>query len=142
MSFTAPFGVSVKASRRFMDDVRSLPAAIVRKVANAVDQIREHGPYYPGLETRKIAGNPDGRFRLMDVDYTYRMVAALEGRHVFLEKVGLHDETERWGESATLDRYAERIRVSADAFQAEAPAKVEAPVRGALRRRSEPRPDR
>ena len=53
----------------------------------------------------------------MDVDYTYRIVAALEGRHVFLEKVGLHDPTERWAEAATLLHYEDHVRVSAETFR-------------------------
>jgi superfamily I DNA/RNA helicase len=37
-------------------------------------------------------------------------VAALEGRFVFLEKVGNHDETERWGERASLSEYEKALR--------------------------------
>jgi superfamily I DNA/RNA helicase len=108
--------LAVMASRRFMDDVASLPEPIARKVDAVVRRLREHGAYYPGLETRKIAGNPDGRFRLMDVDDSYRIVAALDGGHAFLEKVGPHDPTERWGETATLRDYRDRLEVGPESL--------------------------
>ena len=113
----AASGLTIKASKRFMADVRSLQADIVKKVDRVVQMLLDHGTHYPGLETRKIAGNPDGRFRLMDVDYSHRIVAAIEGDRVFLEKVGPHDPTERWGETATLREYEQRLDVGRTTFK-------------------------
>jgi superfamily I DNA/RNA helicase len=110
-------GLIVKAHRRFLDDAAKLPTEITAKVADVVRILREHGAYYPRLETRKLRGNPDGRFRLMDVDYFYRIVAVLEGDYVFLEKVGPHDPTERWGVTASLRDYEQRMEISAEAVE-------------------------
>lgn len=106
-----PSGLVVKAHRRFLDDTARLPPPVARKVSDVVRILRDKGAYYPRLETRKIAGQADDRFRFMDVDDSYRIVAAMEGRHVFLERVGPHDPTERWGETATLREYEERIAI-------------------------------
>jgi hypothetical protein len=45
----------------------------------------------------------------MNLDDGYRIVAAVEGQHVLLLKVGNHEETERWGERATVREYEERL---------------------------------
>jgi hypothetical protein len=69
-------------SRRFYDDYATLAPSIATKVRAATRFVREQGPYYPSLHTRVIEGNGDGRFRFMNVDDQYRMVAVLEGRDV------------------------------------------------------------
>ena len=92
-----------------MQDARRLADAEARKLEATVRLLREQGPTYGSLKSRPIERNPDSRFRLMNVDDGYRIVAAVEGRHVFLLKVGNHDETERWGERATLREYEERL---------------------------------
>jgi len=102
-------GLEVYYSRRFLDDAAGLPKVLVRKIEGAVTKVRVHGIYQGGLLAEKITANPDGRFRFLRVDLQYRMVAAVEGRDVLLLKVGNHDETERWGEQATLREYEERI---------------------------------
>lgn len=101
--------VDLKATPRFLEDSRRLPNAEARKLDATVRLIREQGVGYGSLKTRPIAGNPDPRFRFMNVDDGYRIVAVVEARHVFLLKVGNHDETERWGERATLREYEERL---------------------------------
>jgi superfamily I DNA/RNA helicase len=102
-------GLEVRYTRRFLDDAGRLPKILVRKVDEAVAKIRAHGIYQSGLLAERVNGNPDGRFRFLRVDLQYRMVAVAEGRDVLLMKVGNHDETERWGETATLGEYEERI---------------------------------
>ena len=101
--------VELKASPRFLEDQRRLPDAEARKLDTTVRLLREHGIGYGSLKTRPIERNPDPRLRFMNVDDGYRIVAAVEGRHVFLLKVGNHDETERWGERATLHEFEERL---------------------------------
>jgi hypothetical protein len=101
--------VELKATRGFLEDARSLPDAEARKLNATVRLILEQGVTYGSLKTRPVARNPDARIRFMNVDDACRIVAAVEGRHVFLLKVGNHDETERWGERATLRRFEERI---------------------------------
>ncbi len=101
--------VELKASRAFLDDARRLPADRAASLEDAVRLLASHGTTYPSLKTRPIERNSDRRFRLMNVDDGYRIVAAVEGRHVFLLKVGNHDDTERWGERATLRPYEERV---------------------------------
>lgn len=101
--------VELKASPRFFEDARRLADEEARKLESTVRILREQGPAYGSLKTRPIERNSDPRFRLMNVDDGYRIVAAVEGRLVFLLKVGNHDETERWGERATLRQYEERI---------------------------------
>ncbi|MBI2776615.1 MAG: DEAD/DEAH box helicase [Chloroflexi bacterium] len=101
--------VDVKASRRFLADAGRLPDAQGANLETTVRLIAEHGITYGSLKTRPIERNPDRRFRLMNVDDGYRIVAAVEGRHVFLLKVGNHDETERWGERATLRELEQRL---------------------------------
>ncbi len=102
-------GLEVHYTRRFLDDARRLPEALVRNVDEAVIKIRSQGIYQSGLLAEKVNGNPDGRFRFLRVDHQYRMVAVAEGRDILLMKVGNHDETERWGTTATLWDYEERI---------------------------------
>lgn len=109
-------GLVVKAHRRFLDDTKKLPPPIQQKVRDVVRILREHGAYYGRLETRRLVKNPNPAFRLMDVDDSYRIVAAIEGQYVFLEKVGVHDPTERWGENATLKDYQDRIAVDPSMF--------------------------
>ena len=99
----------LKATPRFLDDARRLAAPEARKLASTIRLLREHGVTYGSLKTRPIERNPDLRFRLMNVDDGYRIVAAVEGANVFLLKVGNHDEAERWGERATLREYEERL---------------------------------
>jgi hypothetical protein len=95
-------GVEVHHTRHFLDDARRLPEVLVRKVDEAVIKIRSQGIYQSGLLAEKVHGNPDGRFRFLRVDLQYRMVAVAEGRDIMLMKVGNHDETDRWGTTATL----------------------------------------
>jgi superfamily I DNA/RNA helicase len=99
----------VRYNRRFYDDFARLGSAVAPKVLATLDLLRREGPYHPSLHTRKVAGNPDDRFRFMNVDDQYRLVAVLEADVVLLEKVGNHDETLRWGSRANLDAYAERL---------------------------------
>lgn len=101
--------MEIIASVRFLEDVGKLALAETRKLESTIRTIRTHGLTYGSLKTRPIERNPDSRFRLLNLDGGYRMVAAVEGRHVFLLKVGNHDETERWGERATLRQYKERL---------------------------------
>ena len=108
MSVWAPH-VELKASRRFLDDARRLPDAENANLAASVGLLATHGVTYPSLKTRPIERNPDRRFRLMNIDEGYRIVAAVEGRQIWLLKAGRHDETERWGEQATLREYEARI---------------------------------
>lgn len=101
--------IELKVSRTFLDDARQLPADRAANLSGAIRLLQAHGVTYPSLKTRPIARNPDPRFRLMNVDDAYRIVAAVEDRHVLLLKVGNHDETERWGERASLKTFEERL---------------------------------
>ena len=71
--------IQVKASTQFFDDARRLPDAVGRKLEATVRLLRERGVTYGSLKTRPIERNPDRRFRLMNVDAGYRIVAAVEG---------------------------------------------------------------
>ncbi len=108
-SFALP--IELKMSRTFLDDARQLPVERAANLTGAIRLLQAHGVTYPSLKTRPIARNPDPRFRLMNVDDAYRIVAAVEDRHVLLLKVGNHDETERWGERASLKDFEERLAV-------------------------------
>jgi superfamily I DNA/RNA helicase len=101
--------VTLQYLRRFYDDFAALPEPIASKVTNALALVRGHGPYHPSLHTRRVARNPDPRFRYMNVDDHYRIVAALEGSVVLFMRVGNHDETLRWGEEASLDELKARL---------------------------------
>ena len=101
----------LKATPRFFNDARRLADPEARKLQATIRLLREHGVGYGSLKTRPIERNPDPRFRLINVDDGYRIVAAVEGKHVFLLKVGNHDEAERWGERATLREYEERLEL-------------------------------
>lgn len=103
-------------SRRFYEDFRSLHPRIGEKVLQATRFVREHGPYYPSLHTRNVEGNPDSRFRFMNVDDQYRMVAMLEGRHVFFEMVGNHDGTLKRGATAIFRELEERRQIDPETY--------------------------
>ena len=100
----------MEASYRFAEDLRALNSHVADKVFAALGLVATQGPYHPSLHTRKIAGNPDGRFRFMNVDDQYRIVAVLEGDAVLFEMVGNHDETLKRGARATLREYEERLK--------------------------------
>ncbi len=103
--------LELKASRGFLEDARRLPGPQAAGLRATVRRIAEQGIGYPSLRTRPIERNPDRRFRLLDIDEGYRIVAAVEGAQVFLLRAGRHDETERWGEQATLQPYEKRLAV-------------------------------
>lgn len=103
-------------SSTFYQDYRRLNPKIAEKVSSTTGLIRTNGPRHPSLHTRKIAGHPDGRFHFMNVDDQYRMVVVLEGRDVFFEMVGNHDETLKRGADATLREYEERLRIDPETF--------------------------
>ena len=103
-------------SRTFYDNYRALPLHIAEKVRSASRFVREHGPYYPSLHTRNVEGNPDGRFRFMNVDDQYRMVALLEGRDVLFEMVGNHDETLKKGAVAVFRELEERLDIDPETY--------------------------
>lgn len=96
---------------RFYDDYRRLNPYVAAKVSTAIGLVRANGAYHPSLHTRKIAGNPDGRFRFMNVDDQYRMVVVLEGRTVLFELVGNHDDTLKRGANSNLREYEERLAI-------------------------------
>jgi hypothetical protein len=102
-----------------MADAKQLPEAEGSQLEATVRLIAEHGITYPSLKTRPIDRNSDRRFRLMNINDGYRIVAAVEGRHVFLLKTGNHGETERWGERATLREMEERLAVDPAALRRE-----------------------
>lgn len=104
-------GLRVFCTRRFLADLDRLTSELVRKVGDAVGVMRSQGVYQGGLLAEKVKGNTDARFRFLRVDLHYRMVAAVEGREILLLKVGGHDETERWGETATLREFEERLEI-------------------------------
>lgn len=103
-------------SRTFYENYRDLPLPIADKVRSAARFVREHGPYYPSLHTRNVEGNPDGRFRFMNVDDQYRMVAVLEGRDVLFEMVGNHDETLKRGAVAVFRELEERLEIDPETY--------------------------
>lgn len=103
-------------SRRFYDDYRRLHPRIADKVRTAARLVRQNGPYHPSLHTRKIQGNTDVRFRFMNLDDQYRMVAILEGRDILFEMVGNHDETLKRGGEATLREYEERLAIDPETY--------------------------
>lgn len=128
MVFGAPR--RMEATYRFADDLRALNDYVVDKVFGALELVRSQGPYHPSLHTRKIAGNPDGRFRFMNVDDQYRIVAVLEGESVLFEMVGNHDETLKRGATATLREYEQRLTADPETLLGRRPsreAETEAP---------------
>lgn len=109
-------GLDLRFTQRFYAGYRRLNPYVAEKVSGAISLVRHNGAYHPSLHTRKIAGNPDGRFRFMNVDDQYRMVAVLEGKAVLFELVGNHDETLKRGADATLDAYEERMTVDPETY--------------------------
>lgn len=103
-------------SYRFYEDYRGLDSTIARKTSNTLDLVRQQGVYHASLHTRKVAGNPDGRVRLMNVDDQYRMVVALEGDDVLFLHVGNHDETLDRAARMTLREAEERLKIDPDTF--------------------------
>lgn len=103
-------------SRRFYEDYRSLHPRIAGKVGQATRMVRQHGPYYVSFHTRLVEGNPDSRFRFMNVDDQYRMVVVLEGKHVFFEMVGNHDETLKRGAAAIYRELEERRQIDPETY--------------------------
>ncbi len=104
-------GLEVFYTHRFLRDAASLPGHIRAKVEASAQVVRRQGIYQSGVLAEKIAGQADSRFRYLRVDLQYRMVAVVEGKTVLLLKVGNHDETERWGETAraTVREWSERV---------------------------------
>lgn len=92
--------LSVYYARHFLGDAARLPGHIQGKVEEMVRKVRTAGLYQGGVLAEKISGHPDGRFRYLRVDLQYRAVAVVDGTDVLLLKVGNHDETEKWGETA------------------------------------------
>lgn len=109
MTGSAIVGINLKVSRGFLEDADRIPADKGARLRESIQLLMDHGIGYGSLKTRPVERNPDRRIRFMNVDDGYRIVAAVEGRHVFLLKVGNHDETERWGERVTLREYEERV---------------------------------
>ena len=104
-------------SRRFAEDVRSLPPQLVSKIDKVLDSVREYGVNHPPLRNRRIEGNPDKRFRLMEIDHKYRIVAVIEGNEPLFLRAGNHDETIEWGAKASLAPYLERLSVTSETFR-------------------------
>jgi superfamily I DNA/RNA helicase len=109
--------VELKATPRFLEDSRRLTDNDARKLDATLALLRGHGVGYPSLKTRPIQRHRDARFRFMNVDDGCRIVAAVEGRLVLLMKVGKHDETEQWGERATLREFEERLEFDSAVFE-------------------------
>jgi hypothetical protein len=74
-------------------------------------KVREQGLYQGGVLPEKIQGQADSNFKYLRVDLQYRIVAVVEGRDVLMLKVGNHDETEKWGETAKarINDWARRV---------------------------------
>ena len=104
-------------SKRFADDVRELPPHLASKIDKVLESVRQHGVNHPPLRTRDIKGNPDKRFRLMDIDDKYRIVAVIEGNEPLFLRAGNHDETIEWGAHATLAPYLERLALTSETFR-------------------------
>lgn len=104
-------------TKRFADDVRVLPPHVAPKMEKVLAGVRDHGVNHPPLRTRRIEGNPDGRFRLMDIDHKYRIVAVVEGNEPLFMRAGNHDETIDWGAKATLSPYIERLLLTSESFR-------------------------
>lgn len=124
---TGTFGVPqrLEATHGFFEDFARLDGSYVAdKVVATLRLIRDHGPYHPSLHTRKIAGNPNARFRFMNVDDQYRIVAVLEGDAVLFEMVGNHDETLKRGERATLTEYEERLNANPEMLRGRRPGRL------------------
>ncbi len=92
----------VWVDKRFLDDFTKLDKVTAEKVEKDIDILEEHGPRYPKFHTRKVKSHVDGRFHFMNVDDSFRMLAALEGRDVLLVKVGAHDPLEEAALRTTL----------------------------------------
>lgn len=103
--------LTLRANRRFFADFARLSSEIAKKTDGVIRDLHAHGPRHEPFHMRKIEGNSDARFHYLNVDNKWRMVVALEGNVVFLEKVGNHDETLAWGAKASLDEYRERLEV-------------------------------
>src|SRR5688500_11827979 len=101
--------VDLLFDRRFFEDYTNLSPELASKVDAKLDLMRREGPRHVSFHTRVVAGSRDARMHLLNLDDRYRMVGALEGDIVLLQRVTKHDEAITWGETATLDPLAERL---------------------------------
>lgn len=104
-------------TKGFADDVRGLPPEVGPKIEKVLHGVRTEGVNHRPLRTRRIVGNPDSRFRLMDIDDKYRVVVAVEGAEPLFMKAGNHDETIAWGSKASLGPYVNRLALTSDTFR-------------------------
>lgn len=103
-------------TKRFYEDFERLPPEICDKVAKAISLVRTEGPRHPSLHTKDVQRNADKRFHFMRADRGYRMLVVLEGRDVLFEMVGARNVILPRAERATLNEYAERMRIDPDTF--------------------------
>ena len=107
------------AHHQFYDDCRRLEkadAGIAAKVHKVVERVVGGELRHPSHNTRRIEGNPDKRFHLVDISDKYRMVIAFEAGTVYFYCVGNHDETLKAGEQATLNEHRGFRRLDSSAI--------------------------
>ena len=95
--------------RRFYVDYKGLSSELADKVDAKLDILRDQGPRHGSFHARVVAGNPDRRFHLLDLDGGYRFVGVVEGRSTLLLRVANHDEAIAWAQGASLDDLADRL---------------------------------
>lgn len=94
---------------RFFNEYARLAKAnkpVAEKTKRVVKQVVQGELQHPSLNTRRIEGNKDTRFKFVDITDKYRMVIAYERDIVYFYSVGNHDDTLKAGEQATLSEHS------------------------------------
>ena len=112
---------------RFFNEYAQLAKAnkpIAEKVKRVIKQIIAGDLQHPSLNTRRIEGNKDARFKFVDITDKYRMVIAYEREIVYFYSVGNHDETLKAGERASLAAHAKYSTIELGKSTSEAKSAV------------------
>ena len=100
---------------RFFNEYAQLAKAnkqIAEKTKRVIKQVVAGDLQHPSLNTRRIEGNKDSRFKYVDITDKYRMVIAYEREIVYFYSVGNHDETLKAGERASLNAHAKYSKIA------------------------------
>ena len=95
--------------RAFYVDYKALSNELADKVDTKLDILRDQGLRHGSFHARLVAGNPDRRFHLLNLDDGHRFVVVVEGRTALLLRVTNHDEAISWAQSASVSDLTDRM---------------------------------